>query len=147
MTEQSNPGDLEVSIKNADRKDSESLRKVLLQFVSSRVMVMMDKVWDGVSYPEDGTRMMFVSDGPDSKQPMLAVFTNAGFTQKFVSDNNPFCHVVEVDARFAIVGLSAGAGIIINPNADLSFRIDPSIANILRDSALEQLSKLKQASN
>ncbi|MDE2091840.1 MAG: SseB family protein [Gammaproteobacteria bacterium] len=147
MTDKPAPGDLELTIKNADHSDSESLRNVLLQFVTSRVTVLMDKPWDGIAQPQEGTRMMFVSDGPNSQQPMLAVFTGPGFTEKFISDDNPFHHVVEVDARFAIVGLSAGAGIIINPNAIPSFRIDPSLGKILRDSALEQLSKLRQGSN
>ncbi|HVC37905.1 MAG TPA: SseB family protein [Gammaproteobacteria bacterium] len=147
MTDQLTTGDLELAIKNADHSDSESLRKVLLQLVASRIIVLMDKPWDGVARPQDGIRMMFVSDGPNSEQPMLAVFTGLGFTDKFIADDNPFSHAVEVDARFAIVGLSAGAGIIINPNAIPSFRVDPALAKILQDSAREQLSHLKQASN
>lgn len=147
MSDQLTPGELELTIKNADHSDSESLRKVLLQFVTSRVIVLMDKSWDGNGQPQDGTRMMFVSDGTNTEQPMLAAFTGNEYTDKFIAADNPFRHVVEVDARFAILGLSAGAGIIINPNAEISFRIDPAIGKIMRDSALEQLRNLKQSSN
>ncbi|MDE2345479.1 MAG: SseB family protein [Gammaproteobacteria bacterium] len=147
MTDRVTPVELELAIKNAEHSDSESLRKVLLQFVMSRVIVLMDKSWDGKGRPQDGTRMMFVSDGPNMEQLMLAVFTGTTYTDAFIAADNPFRHVVEVDARFAILGLSEGTGIIINPNAETSFRIDPAIGKIMRDGALEQLRNLHQSSN
>ncbi|MGH8320932.1 MAG: SseB family protein [Gammaproteobacteria bacterium] len=147
MTDQATPSPLELAIQTADQSDVESLRKVLLTLATAQVTVLMDKPWNGVSPPQDGTRMMLVSDGSNQQQPMLALFTHAAVAEKFLSADNPFLYPVAVDARFAIVGLATNAGIIINPNSTPTFRIDPSLAKTLQDNALEQLRHLKQTAN
>jgi hypothetical protein len=143
MTDSSTP--LEQAISAARGGDVESLRNVLQILVTARIKVLLNKPWDGISQPEPDTRMLFVSDGKNEQQPMLALFTNDAFATEFQAGENPFSHLVEVDARLAIHRVESGAGIIINPNSDLSFRITPELAKTLRTEIDKQLQMILKA--
>lgn len=134
---------LEEAIHAARGGDVESLRKVLYVLVTARVKVLINKPWDGLSQPEPDTRMLFVSDGKNEQQPMLALFTNDACAAEFQVDNNPFGNLVEIDARLAIHRVDAGCGIMINPNSDLAFRITPELAKTLRDEIDRQLQTIR----
>lgn len=136
MTDTSNT--LEQTISAARQGDVESLRSVLQVLVTTRIKVLLNKPWNGISQPQPDTRMLFVSDGKNERQPMLALFTNDAFASEFQSDDSPFNHIVEVDARLAIHRVESGTGIMINPNSDLSFRIMPELAKTLRDETDQQ---------
>lgn len=137
--------ELEQAIDAARKGDVESLRRVLQILTSARVKVLLNKEWDGVSQPQPDTRMLFVSDGKNEQQPMLAVFTSERFADAFRAGDHPFVHVTEIDARLAIHRTDNGAGIMINPNADLSFRITPQLTTTLRDEIERQLQNLIKA--
>lgn len=136
MTDSSN--DLEVALGAVNKDDVESLRNVLQVLVATRIKVLLNKPWDGISQPEPDTRMLFVSDGKNEQQPMLALFSSDSFTTEFRTGDNPFTHIAEIDARLAIHRVEPGSGIIINPNASLSFRITPELAKTLRDEVDKQ---------
>src|SRR5580765_1898017 len=53
----------------------EGRQAVLTAFMQSRVYVLLDRPWDGRSLPNSETRLLFVSDGENKDQAMLAVFT------------------------------------------------------------------------
>jgi SseB protein N-terminal domain len=140
MSEASSP--LEQAISAARREDIESLRRVLQILVSTRIKVLLNKEWDGISQPQPDTRMLFVSDGSNEQQPMLALFTSDDFAAKLQTADNPFVHIVEVDPRLAIHRIEPGAGAIINPNSSLSFRVTPELTKTLRDEIDRQLQEI-----
>lgn len=140
MTETST--DLEQAIFAAQQGDVEKLRKVLQVLVTARIKVLLNKPWDGTSQPQPDTRMLFVSDGKNQQQAMLALFTGDRFATEFQSGDHPFTHLVEIDARLAIHRVESGAGIMINPNSTVSFRISPELANTLREEIDKQLQML-----
>lgn len=130
--------DLERSMAAADT-DVESRRDFLRILVKSRVIVLLDEPWDGRSLPHTGAHLMLVSDGPNKKQTMLAIFTAQDKTEEFLNAETPYKHAVEVDAAWAMLGIPADAGAMINPNSPLSFRIAPDVASILRDTVQKAL--------
>lgn len=123
----------------------ESRRAILAKFAKSRVVVVLDTPWDGVSLPSTSMRLLFVSDGPNEKQAMLAVFTSEQRAEEFPKQDSPFRHAVEVDAAWAFLGVPPGAGILINPNTTPGFRITPELAAQLRQLAEKHLAGRMQA--
>ncbi len=110
----------------------ESRRAILAKLVQSRVVVILDTPWDGLSLPSTSMRLLFVSDGSNEQQPMLALFTSKDRAEQSRKDDSPYRHAVEVDAAWALLGVAQGAGIIINPNTTPGFRITPELAAQLR---------------
>ena len=95
----------------------ESKRKVLQLLFDSRVYVVLDQPWDGRSLPSTDMRLLFVSDGKNSEQAMLALFTSREKCAAIPKGDSLFDHPIEVDARWAILGVPKDAGILINPNS------------------------------
>ena len=137
--------DLERAILSAQQGDIEKLRNVLQVLVTARIKVLLNKSWDGISQPLPDTRMLFVSDGKNEQQPMLALFTSNGYALEFQGGDHPFTHIVEIDARLAIHRVESGAGIMINPNSTVSFRVSPELASTLRGEIDKQLQTLIKA--
>lgn len=102
----------------------------------SRVVVVTDKVWNGRSVPETSMRLMQVSDGDNTSQVMLAVFTDenhAGiFLQGLAGTSQPFNNKVTVDMAWALLGLPDKAGIMVNANSARGFRVSPEAAAQLK---------------
>src|SRR5574340_130003 len=69
------PGNLESALLTAE-DTLESKRKVLQLLFDSRVYVVLDQPWDGRSLPSTDMRLLFVSDGKNNEQAMLALFTS-----------------------------------------------------------------------
>lgn len=133
------PSALEQAINAVKQDDVESMRKVLSMLMTSRVNLLLNKPWDGRSRPEEDTRTLFVSNGEDLKQPMLALFTSPSFAEPFQSDDSPYKHLVEVDIRFAIHRVEPGTGVMINPNSTTTcFRLSPELAKFFRDEIHKQ---------
>ena len=114
-------------------------RALLTTLLQSKVVVVMDMPWDGRSLPSTSAHMLFVSDGEDTQQAMLAVFTGQQQAAAFLVAGSPFKHPVEVDMLWALLGLPKEAGIRLNPNSAPGFRITPDLAAQLRDLAEQQL--------
>lgn len=114
-------------------EDSKEGREVVLQtLLRSRVFVLLDKPWDGRSLPNTETRLLYVSDGEDKQQAMLALFTDRARAEQVMPNMGEFRYVVEVDAPWALLSLVPSAGVRINPNVEPSFRILPNLAIELR---------------
>lgn len=130
MTSQS-PTSLEQALLRFE--DSIDGRKAILEvFMASRVWMLLDQPWDGRSLPSTETRLLFVSDGEDQQQAMLAVFTDRGRAEATAPAMGDFRHPVEVDSQWALLGVIPAAGVRINPNSEPSFRILPELAAELR---------------
>ncbi|MDE2109448.1 MAG: SseB family protein, partial [Gammaproteobacteria bacterium] len=69
------PGNLESALLTAE-DTLESKRKILQLLFDSRVYVVLDQPWDGRSLPSTDMRLLFVSDGKNNEQAMLALFTS-----------------------------------------------------------------------
>jgi hypothetical protein len=110
-------------------EDSVAGRQTVLQLLlRSRVFVLLDNPWDGRSLPNSETRLLYVSDGEDKDQAMLALFTDRARAEQVRPGMGEFSHVVEVDAPWALLSLVPKAGVRINPNVEPSFRILPDLA-------------------
>jgi hypothetical protein len=133
---------LEEGIETAARApndDVASRRAVLTHLIGSRIAVLLDHPWDGVSPPDKTTRLQLISDGPNLKQSMLAVFSTVERAQQFTTTHGGFEYAVEVDAGWALLGVAEGQGLIINPNQPLGFRVNPEIARTLRTATEDAL--------
>ena len=114
-------------------------RALLTTLLQSKVYVVLDMPWDGRSLPSTSAHMLFVSDGENTQQAMLAVFTGQPQAAAFPVADSAFKHPVEVDMLWALLGLPKEAGIMLNPNAGPSFRITPDLGAQLRSLAEQQL--------
>src|ERR1051325_9174097 len=103
----------------ASFEDSLDGRKtVLTAFLDSRVYVLLDRPWDGRSLPNTETRLLFVSDGDNKDQAMLAVFTDLSKAKAVMAAMDEFRYPVEVDSQWALLAVPSHVGVRINPNAD-----------------------------
>lgn len=132
MTTQSPaPASLELALQGFE--DSIEGRKLVLEkFMTARVWVLLDHPWDGRSLPSTEMRLLFVSDGDNQEQAMLAVFTDRPRAEAAAPAMADFRHPVEVDSQWALLGVIPGAGVRINPNSEPSFRILPELVVELR---------------
>jgi tetratricopeptide (TPR) repeat protein len=135
-----NPIELETLIVGSDNSPT-AIRNILGKLTASRIFAVTDQPWDGRSFPRSDMRLLFVSDGDNLQQPMLAVFSAAQHAQGSTGGDHAFKNVVEVDATWALMAVPAGAGVIINANTpDLPlFRIGPAVAAELRKYAEQRL--------
>jgi hypothetical protein len=132
------PTTLETALLNAE--DSvEGRRKILQLLFDSRVYVVLDQPWDGRSLPSTEMHMLFVSDGKNREQAMLALFTSHEKCEAVPKGDSPFHYPVEVDARWALLGVPKQTGVLINPNSAPAFRILPDLAAELRTIAQRYL--------
>jgi hypothetical protein len=123
-------------------EDSREGREVVLKvFLRSRVHVLLDRPWDGRSLPTTETRLLFVSDGENKEQPMLAVFTGREQAETVAGTMGDYQHPVEVDAQWALLAVPPNIGVRINPNSEPSFRILPELTLELRKLAEQNLAR------
>ncbi|HSN17360.1 MAG TPA: SseB family protein [Gammaproteobacteria bacterium] len=123
----------------------EGRKLVLEKFIMARVYVLLDRPWDGRSLPNTETKLLYVSDGENKEQAMLAVFTGRAEAETASPDMGEFKHPVEVDAPWALLSLVPNAGVRINPNAEPSFRILPELAVEMRKIAEHRLAQIRQS--
>jgi hypothetical protein len=128
---------LENALAHATGSD-ESRLGFLDLFMRSRITVVLDRPWDGRSLPSLEMRLLFVTDGSNHEQPMLALFTNEILANEYIAGVERFKHPVEVDAAWAMLGVFDGAGAVINPNSSPNFRISPKAATVLREAVQAQ---------
>lgn len=141
----STPTPLEQALQGFE--DSVEGRKAVLEkFMATRVWVLLDKPWDGRSLPSTDTRLLFVSDGENTDQAMLAVFTDQARAEAVMADMGDFRNPVEVDSQWALLGVVPSAGVRINPNSEPSFRILPELVVELRKIAEGGLLRRQRAS-
>lgn len=127
-----------------DAADYDARRKVIVALATEEVTVVLAEPWDGESAPETGPRPMLVSDGPDTEQPMLAVFSRAERAREFEREHGGGGHPSAVPGPWAILAARAGAGIIINPNQALGFRVAPSVVAKLGEELGPLIERLNQ---
>lgn len=140
MTYSSKTSSTELEEALASYEDSlDNRRKILQTLMGSRVFVVLDRPWDGRSLPSTEMRMLFVSDGENKEQPMLALFTAKDKSAAVPTEGSPFQHPVEVDAAWAFLGVPKEAGVLVNPNSMPGFRILPALAAELRHIAQKYL--------
>lgn len=120
-------------------------KAVITAFLGSRVHVLLDRPWDGRSLPNTETRLLFVSDGDDKEQAMLAVFTDRTKAEAVMGDMGEFQHAVEVDAQWALLAVPPQVGVRINPNGEPAFKILPELALELRKIAQQHVAERQRA--
>lgn len=114
--------------------DGSARSTVLSRLAAGSVTVLMSEAPAEDGAPAPNARTMLVSDGPNREQPMLAVFSRRDRAQEFQqSQNGGMEHPAEVPGVWAVLATPENAGIVINPNQGLGFRIPPQVATILRE--------------
>lgn len=130
----------------ASFEDTLDGRKVVLEkFIAARVYVLLDRPWDGRVLPSTEMRLLYVSDGENQEQAMLAVFTNKANAESVMDKMGEFQHPVEVDSKWALLGASPGVGVRINPNCEPAFKILPELTAELRKIAHNHLTGIQRA--
>jgi hypothetical protein len=125
--------------------DIEGRKSVLTAFLDSRVHVLLDRHWDGRSLPNSDTRLLFVSDGDNKDQAMLAVFTDRTKAETVMAAMGEFQYPVEVDAQWALLSVPPKVGVRINPNVEPAFKILPELALELRKVAEQNQARRRAA--
>lgn len=118
---------------------------VLVALATGSVTVILDRPWDGASLPKPDTRFLLVSDGENTEQPMLAIFSDRDRAQRFRQDvglGNEFEHLVEVSGSWSLLGVTEGTGVMIDPNQSTAFRIAPELAAQLRSDVEEAMARI-----
>ncbi|HKV97071.1 MAG TPA: SseB family protein [Gammaproteobacteria bacterium] len=119
----------------------EGRRKILQLLFDARVYVVLDQPWDGRALPSTDMHLLLVSDGKNSQQAMLALFTSREKCTAVPKGDSLFDYPVEVDAKWALLGVPEGAGILVNPNSAPAFRVTPELAAELRAIAQRHLAQ------
>lgn len=130
MVAQFAESELTAALQNAS-DDVEGRKQFLRILMTSRIWLLADMPWDGNGRPPQGLRLAFVSDGPNMHQGMLALFTDRAHAELYSNSTgtaNPFMHPLEATTPWALLGVPANIGIMINPNSDKAFRVPPEIA-------------------
>ncbi len=110
-------------------------RNVLAHLSASRVFALFVEPMPKEAPPGSRIQLQMVSDGPDTGQPMVAVFTASERAEDFMQQHDMQRHYDEVPGLWAILATAPAAGLLINPNQSLSFRIAPELARFLREDA------------
>lgn len=126
-----------------DAPEFPSRRAVIVGLATQPVTVMLAEPWDGTAAPETGPRAMLVSDGPDRDQAMLAVFTDIARAQDFQANHGGAEYPSVVPGPWAILATPEGAGIIVNPNQPLAFRVAPETIKVLRGDVAAAIEKAR----
>jgi hypothetical protein len=133
----------EIGASPEDDPDSEKRRQVLAALALNPVTVLTKDPWDGQEAP-NAVEPMYVSDGPNLEQPMLALFTNAERAVNFAQNHNGFQNPSTVAGPWAIGNVAEGAGIMINANQALGFRIVPELAKILQTDVAAAIERARE---
>lgn len=134
------PGNLESALLTTE-DNLEGRRKILQLLFDARVYVVLDQPWDGRSLPSTEMHLLLVSDGKNSQQPMLALFTSREKCEAVPKGDSLFEHPVEVDGKWALLGVPENAGILVNPNSAPAFRVTPQLAAELKAIAQRHLAQ------
>lgn len=118
-----------------DDHDGQARRDVLAGLSASKVFTLFAEPVPEQAEPGSRIRLCMVSDGPDTGQPMVAVFTGQERAEEFMQQHGMQQHHGEVPGLWAILATAPTAGLLINPNQSLSFRIAPELARFLREDA------------
>lgn len=110
----------------------------LNRLLTSTLILLVDQPADGPAADGETLRTFCVTDGRNASQRMLATFTDSQRAEPFRHTNSEFTYIVQVPAPLLLQDLEDGLGIIVNPNSQLNFRIDPVVAARLRAHYREQ---------
>lgn len=130
-----------------DDHDGQARRNVFAHLVTARVTTLFAEPVP--EEPRQGSRIQIcvVSDGPDTGQPMVAVFTSRERAEDFVSQHEGERYPGEVSGLWAILATAPGAGLLINPNQPAGFRIAPELAKLLREDIRQAATDKSQQQN
>lgn len=132
--------DLESAIAAAaDDVDGSARREVIRTLSKATVAVLLDAPLTQGDMSEPVAHPMYVSDGANQEQAMLAVFSSNERAVRFHEEHGGFNHPAEVFATRAILATTPDAGIFINPNQPLGFRILPALAAALKSKVLQAM--------
>ncbi len=103
------------------------------ELLRANVYVLLDREWNKKEPASPETRLLFVSDGENYEQAMLALFSNEQKARDYSKQAAEFEHALEVEAVWAFRGIQSGCGAIVNPNSEANFRVSPEAANAMRE--------------
>jgi len=116
-----------------DDHDGQARRDVLARLSAAQVTTLLSEPAPETPQPGSRVQVCVVSDGPDTGQPMVAVFTSRERAEDFVRQHGGGQHLGEVSGLWAILATAPRAGLLINPNQSPGFRVAPELAEFLRE--------------
>lgn len=127
-----------------DAPEYPSRRAVLIALATNDVTVLLAEPWDGSATPAAKPQSMLVSDGADREQPMLAIFTSSERARAFQVRFGGGEHPCDVPGPWAVLATPQDAGIMINPNQPLGFRIAPATVKTLRNDVATAIERARR---
>lgn len=127
-----------------DDPDGSKRRAVLAQLAMNPVIVLLREPWEGADVPDQNAELMYVSDGDNTDQPMLALFTSAERALQFDREHGGFKNPCTVPGPWAIGNVADKAGVMVNPNQSLAFRIIPELVTVLQDDITTAIKRARE---
>lgn len=121
--------------------DGSARRAVLMALATNNVVVILPPT-DAQGNPPENAQPLFVSDGSDLEQPMLAAFTRIERARAFEDSFEDETQPGEIAGTQLILGTPEGCGIRLNPNQELGFRIGPELANVIREDVMADIERM-----
>lgn len=123
--------------------DDQRKLQFFTDLMDARVTVLANQPWNPELAPPEDMELLFVSDGENHEQPMLAMFTHPARTARYKGVGG-FEHTVELDARQAFLGVDDGCGAFINPNWRHNMRVDPVVAQELKRTVQDWIKRVNE---
>ncbi|MGH7058078.1 MAG: hypothetical protein ACREFZ_09395 [Acetobacteraceae bacterium] len=125
-------------------EDGAKRRRVLVRLAAGTATVLLKEPWTEEGVPDAAAQPMYVSDEGNLEQAMLAVFTNAERALAFERQYGGFEHPCTVPGPWVIGSVIANAGIMINPNQPLGFRIVAGLVETLRKDVANAMERARE---
>lgn len=129
-----------------DDLDGSARQETLRQLALNSVVVLIDQLITPESPPDLGGRPMFVSNGEDREQAMLAIFSTTERAQAYLETLSPEIpyYPFEVPGPRALLAVADDTGIRVNPNQELGFVILPDLAKLLKQDVQAAMERTQQ---
>lgn len=128
--------------------DPEHYSAFFAAFATEPLTVAVAPPWEDLSQPPPvGSRMLFVSDGDNHEQGMLAVFTRPGRAEAFCREypTDEEFRPYETGSAWIFLQVPDNCGIMLNPNEPHNFRISPELTADLKQDVIEALQRARGA--
>lgn len=137
---------IQATIAAGEDLDASARRAALVAIAGNNVTIILPPRLEDGSPPENA-EPLFVSDGPDQTQAMLATFTNRERAQAFIDEfkADAPCEIHEIAGAQLVLGTPEEAGIMINPNQPLGFRIGRDLVVAMRGDVEASIEHLRGA--
>lgn len=121
-------------------RDELSNGEMLETLMRSKAFTLLDQAAPEGGQPDEGVRLVSVED-PRGETSMMGLFTSAEKANAAREQSPAFEHIAQVEVLWAFLKLEDGAGVLVNPGDDQSFRIPQEVAANLKQAVQQAVNQ------